>query len=110
MKKAFDSYLAGKDTPAAGAAAPAPGPGDFDAMFGQEGQEEQDPLAEALQAAGYTVDPAKLDQVRAILETESEGEAKPLAGMETPAEESLEPGGGGGAIPAAMSMKAGRKY
>ena len=110
MKKALDSFLAGGDKPAADAGAPAPGPGDFASMFGDKSQEEQDPLAEALQAAGYDVDPAKLDQVRAILDATSEGEAKPLAGMETPDEESLEPGGGGGAVPAAMSMKAGRKY
>lgn len=110
MKKALDSFLAGGDKPADPAGAPAPGPGDFDAMFGEEGMEEQDPLAEALQAAGYSVDPAKLDQVRAILDAGSEGEAEPLAGAETPEEESLEPGGGGGAVPAAMSKMAGKKY
>ena len=110
MKKALDSFLAGGDKPAADAGAPAPGPNDFASMFGDKSQEGQDPLAEALQTAGYDVDPAKLDQIRAILDATSDGGAKPLAGAKTPYDGSLEPGGGGGAVPAAMSMNAGRKY
>lgn len=111
MKKAFESYLAGGEKPAE--STEGPGREAFDAMFApseEMDEEEGDPLASALKNAGFDVDESKLTQIRSILEAKSEGEAKPLAGEETPEEESLEPGGGGGAVPAAMSKMAGRKY
>ena len=111
MKKAFDSYLQGGGAnPADKGGAPAPGPEDFASMFGEEQEDpslEKDPLMEALEAIGYDVPPEKLDQIRAILESKSEGETKPPGGD---VGASQGPGGGGGAVPAAMSTKAGQKF
>ena len=63
---------------------------DYGSMFGEEG--EGDALAAALEQAGFTVDPAKLEQVRSILEGGPAGEPKPFGGTETPEEEESEAG------------------
>lgn len=99
MKGAFDEYLKGGEANKPMAAGPSDD--EMDSMFG-DSEEGEDPLMEALQSAGYAVDPAKLDKIRGILESK-EGEPTSLAGEETPAEEALEPGGAG-----MLPMKAGK--
>ena len=110
MKKAFDSYLTGEKDDSQGMKGATPDPSEFDALFGEqeEMEDEGDPLMSALKNAGFEVDESKLAQIRSILEPT--GEAEPLAGEETPEEEALEAGMGGGKVPSAMSQKAGRKF
>jgi len=110
MKKAFDSYLSGGKEDLAGAKGGAPDPAEFDSLFGESEEEgmDEDPLMSALASAGFEVDESKLMQIRSILEPT--GEAEPLAGEETPEEEAMEAGMGGGKVPSAMSSKAGRKF
>jgi hypothetical protein len=90
MKGAFDEYLKGGEKPA-----PMAGPSeeDMDSMFEESEEGMEDPLMEALQAAGFAVDEGKLTQIRGILEQKEEGEPMALGGEETPEEEALEAGG-----------------
>jgi hypothetical protein len=87
MKGAFDSFLKGGEKPA-----PAMGPSDedMDSMFGESEEGSEDPLMEALEAAGFPVDEGKLSRIRGILEEKGEGEPTALGGEETPEEEALE--------------------
>lgn len=90
MKGAFDEYLKGGSAPA-----PTSGPSDedMDSMFGESEEGAEDPLMEALEAAGFPVDEGKLSRIRGILEEKGEGEPTALGGEETPEEEALEAGG-----------------
>lgn len=89
MKGAFDEYLKGGEKPAPSAG---PSDDDMDAMFGESEEGNEDPLMEALEAAGFPVDEGKLSRIRGILEEKGEGEPMALGGEETPEEEALEAG------------------
>lgn len=89
MKGAFDEYLKGGEKPAM---TTEPSDEDMEGMFGDEGEGSEDPLMEALEAAGFPVDEGKLSRIRGILEEKGEGEPMALGGEETPEEEALEAG------------------
>lgn len=104
MKSAMDSFLKGSK-PAGGMEMEGADDAELDSMFGEEGPEEEDPLMQALQTAGYPVDEAKLGKIRAILDEGGEEGGEAFGGTESAEEEAAEAEMGGGLVPAGKKPK-----
>jgi hypothetical protein len=71
MKAAFDQFL---ETGDAAQGEEGMNLESVGGMFEEGGDEMGDPLMDALESAGYSVDPEKAERIRAILEENSEEE------------------------------------